>query len=136
MGHNGGGELREVTESLGLVATVAAVQAAVESQLAQQGAREVAEGMVEMGGSEAAAMVMARVAAVTREVAETEAVDLAVVTTGAEMARREMAAEATAAAVYWRWWQWWGAASVEAAMVAGGPPRWRRRRWHGTQWRR
>ena len=59
MGHNGGGELREVTEGLGVVATVAAVQAAVESQLAQQGAREVAEGMVEMGGSEAAAMVMA-----------------------------------------------------------------------------
>ena len=90
MGHNGGGELREVTESLGLVATVAAVQAAVESQLAQQGAREVAEGMVEMGGSEAAAMVMARVAAVTREVAETEAVDLSVVTTGAAVMGEEV----------------------------------------------
>ena len=37
----------------------------------------MAEGMVEVEGSETAAMVMARVAAVPREVAETEAVDLA-----------------------------------------------------------
>ena len=77
MGHNGGGGLREVAESLGLVTAVAAVEAAAESQLAQQGARQVAEGMVEVEGSEAVAIGMARVAAVTGEVAETEAVDLA-----------------------------------------------------------
>ena len=61
-----------------VVQAVVQAVAAMESQLAQQGARQVAEGMVEVEDSEAEAMLMARVAAVPREVAETEAVDLAV----------------------------------------------------------